>query len=196
MIWDEVDVIIIIEIKGTIYGGFSGGSVIKNLPAKQETQVWSLGQEDPQRRKWQPTAVVLPGKSHGQKSLEGYSRRVTRVVDNLATKQQQQLPNKCNVFESSPNHPSCPGPWNNYLPQNWFLVSKRLGASVLQLSSVFDKHSALKHLCGHEKDDGKSSSQVDETGFFSQTTWTYLHKSSAGFMKPWKNFILSEPRPQ
>ena len=144
MIWDEVDVIIIIiEIKGTIYGGFSGGSVIKNLPAKQETQVWSLGQEDPQRRKWQPTAVFLPGKSHGQKSLEGYSRRVTRVVDNLATKQQQQLPNKCNVFESSPNHPSCPGPWNNYLPQNWFLVSKRLGASVLQLSSVFDKHSAF-----------------------------------------------------
>ena len=108
--------IIIMEIKGTIYGGFSGDSVIKNLPAKQETQVWSLGQKDPQRRKWQPTAVFLPRKSHGQKSLEGYSHRVTRVVDNLATKQQQQLPNKCNVFESSPNHPSCPGPWNNYLP--------------------------------------------------------------------------------
>ena len=27
--------------------GFSGGSVIKNLPAMQETQVWSLGREDP-----------------------------------------------------------------------------------------------------------------------------------------------------
>ena len=26
---------------------FPGGSVIKNLPAIQETQVWSLGQEDP-----------------------------------------------------------------------------------------------------------------------------------------------------
>ena len=51
-------------------------------------------------------------------------------------------------------------------------------------------------MCGHEKDDGKSSSQVDETGFFSQTTWTCLHKARAGFMKPWKNFILSEPRPQ
>ena len=25
------------------------------------------------RRKWQPTAVFLPGKSHGQRSLEGYS---------------------------------------------------------------------------------------------------------------------------
>jgi len=25
------------------------------------------------RRKWQPTQVFLPGKSHGQMSLEGYS---------------------------------------------------------------------------------------------------------------------------
>ena len=37
----------------------------------QETQ--SLGQEDPLRRKWQPTQVLLPGKSHGQRSLLGYS---------------------------------------------------------------------------------------------------------------------------
>ena len=27
------------------------------------------------RRKWQPTPVFLPGKSHGQRSLEGYSPR-------------------------------------------------------------------------------------------------------------------------
>jgi len=27
----------------------------------------------PWRRKWQPTPVFLPGKSHGQKSLTGYS---------------------------------------------------------------------------------------------------------------------------
>ena len=25
------------------------------------------------RRKWQPTAVLLPGESHGQRSLAGYS---------------------------------------------------------------------------------------------------------------------------
>ena len=29
--------------------GFPGGSVVKNPPAKQETQVWSLGWEDPQK---------------------------------------------------------------------------------------------------------------------------------------------------
>jgi len=27
----------------------------------------------PWRRKWQPTEVFLPGKSHGQRSLVGYS---------------------------------------------------------------------------------------------------------------------------
>ena len=46
---------------------------VKNLPAMQETRVRSLGQEDPWRRKWQPTPVFLPRESHGQRSLAGYS---------------------------------------------------------------------------------------------------------------------------
>ena len=43
--------------------------------------VRSLGLENHWRRKWQPTAVSLPEKTHGQKSLAGYSpwgRRVRR----------------------------------------------------------------------------------------------------------------------
>ena len=32
-----------------------------------------LGNLDCQRRQWQPTPVLLPGKSHGQRSLEGCS---------------------------------------------------------------------------------------------------------------------------
>ena len=47
--------------------GFLGGSVVKNPPAKKETWVRSLGREAPWRRKWQPTAVFLPEKSHGQR---------------------------------------------------------------------------------------------------------------------------------
>ena len=38
-----------------------------------ETRVWSLGREILLRRKWQLTPVLLPGKSHGQRSLAGYS---------------------------------------------------------------------------------------------------------------------------
>ena len=38
----------------------------------QETQVWSLGQEDPLEKGMEPTPVFLPWKSHGQRSLAGY----------------------------------------------------------------------------------------------------------------------------
>ena len=42
----------------------------------------------PWRRKWQPTPVFLPGKSHGQRSLAGYSPLgLKRVGHNLAIKQ-------------------------------------------------------------------------------------------------------------
>ena len=41
----------------------------------------------PWRGKWQPTPVFLPGKSHGQRSLAGYSpRSCKRVGHNLRTK--------------------------------------------------------------------------------------------------------------
>ena len=39
----------------------------------QEMQIPSLGWCDPWRRKWLPTPVFLPGESHGQRSLAGYS---------------------------------------------------------------------------------------------------------------------------
>ena len=46
---------------------------IKYLPAMQETQVQSLGWEDPLEKEWQSTLGLLPGKSHGQRSLVVYS---------------------------------------------------------------------------------------------------------------------------
>ena len=39
----------------------------------QETRVWSWLGQIPWRRKWQPTPVFLPGKSHEERSLVGYS---------------------------------------------------------------------------------------------------------------------------
>ena len=55
------------SIKWTL--GFPGGSVVKNPPVVQDT----LGREDPLQTEWQPTPVFLPGGSHGQRSLAGYS---------------------------------------------------------------------------------------------------------------------------
>ena len=51
-------------------GGFPGGSLVKNLPVVQKTQFDPWVGKIPWRRKWQSTPVFLPGKPHGQKSLE------------------------------------------------------------------------------------------------------------------------------
>ena len=55
--------------------------MLKNPPAMHETRVQSLGRKDPQRRKWKPTPVFLPGESHGQRSLAGYSTRGCKELD-------------------------------------------------------------------------------------------------------------------
>ena len=37
----------------------------------------------PWRRAWQPTPVFLPGESHGQRSLEGYSPRGRKELNTI-----------------------------------------------------------------------------------------------------------------
>ena len=53
--------------------GFTGSETVKNPPVIRNTWIRFLGREDPWRRGWQPTPVFLPGKSHGQRRLVGYS---------------------------------------------------------------------------------------------------------------------------
>ena len=69
--------------------GFPGALVVPNLPASAgDTSVIPVG-KIPWRRKWQPTLVFLPGKSHGWRSLAGYRPwGHKRVRYDLATKQQ------------------------------------------------------------------------------------------------------------
>ena len=55
---------------------FLVAQMVKNLPAKQETRVWSLGREDLLEKEMATTPVFLPGVFHGQRSLEGSGQRV------------------------------------------------------------------------------------------------------------------------
>ena len=53
---------------------FPGGPMVKNPPAnagdkRHRFSPW----EDPLEEEWQPAPVLLPGESHGQRSLAGYS---------------------------------------------------------------------------------------------------------------------------
>ena len=54
--------------------GSPGGSELKNLPDNAGDVGFIPGvRKIPWRRKWQHTPVFLPEKSHGQRSLAGYS---------------------------------------------------------------------------------------------------------------------------
>ena len=60
--------------------GFPGGSVVKNLPVVWfDPWIWKI----PWIRKWQPTPVFLPGKSHKQRSLVGYSPWDRKTVGHI-----------------------------------------------------------------------------------------------------------------
>ena len=64
-----------------LYGGslgFPGGSA---LPAVQETWVQSYVGKIHWIKEWLPTPVFLPGKSHGQRCLVGYSPRGCKELD-------------------------------------------------------------------------------------------------------------------
>ena len=55
---------------------FPGGSLVKKLPAMQEMQelrVWSVGQEDPLKKRRATHSSILAWESHGQRRLAGYS---------------------------------------------------------------------------------------------------------------------------
>ena len=54
-------------------GNSWGFMPLLDLPAMWETWVRSLGQEDPLEKEMATTPVFVPGKSHGQRSLVGYS---------------------------------------------------------------------------------------------------------------------------
>ena len=65
-------------------GASLGTSVVKNPPANagdSETQVQSLGQEDPLEKEMATTPIFLPGKFHGQRCLVGYSPRGCKELD-------------------------------------------------------------------------------------------------------------------
>ena len=70
---------------------FPGGSVVKNLPAKQEMQVQSLGWEDPLEEEMATHPSILAWRiPWTEEPGRLWSMGSQRVRHDLATKQQQQ----------------------------------------------------------------------------------------------------------
>ena len=71
------------------YTGFSGGSAVKNSPAMRETQVQTLGQENPLEEETVTHTSILAWKIPWTEDPGGLqSMGSQRVGHNLATKQQ------------------------------------------------------------------------------------------------------------
>ena len=80
VIWPLIQTISLVVLKKQVVASLVTQRA-KHLPAMQETWVRSLGREDPWRRKQQPTPVLLPGESHGWKSLVSQSPWVRKESD-------------------------------------------------------------------------------------------------------------------
>ena len=68
--------------------------------ARQEMQAQSLAGEDPQRRKQLPTPVLLPGESHGQRSLMGYSPWGHKESDRTEAMEPKSTPSEGELADS------------------------------------------------------------------------------------------------
>ena len=55
--------------------------IVKDLPAKPETEVQSLGQEDSLEKGMATHSSILAGEFHGQRSLVSYSPRDCKESD-------------------------------------------------------------------------------------------------------------------
>ena len=62
---------LLISINLQIKRGFLGGSVVKNPPAKQETQVQSLGGEDPLEKEMATYSSILAWEIPWTEELDG-----------------------------------------------------------------------------------------------------------------------------
>ena len=89
--------------------GAPSGTVVKNLPAVQETQVWSLDREDPPEKGMATHSSILAGKSCEQRSPAGSSpwgcERQTCLVTEQAQKKEwksSRAVNRCHSMHVLP----------------------------------------------------------------------------------------------
>ena len=88
----------------------------------------------PERRQWQPTPVVLPGKSHGQRSLAGYSPWGHKESDTTTTRGKHS-----GKFPKAPRELDSQGPgyWDPSPP-----------TSLSSCSTLASAHMGHGHPCG------------------------------------------------
>ena len=118
----------------------------------QEMWVQSLGREDALEKEMQPIPQFLPGKSHGQRCLAGYSLwGCRRVRDDLATKQQYySIVHMYHIFFIHPSADGCLGRFHMLADVNGAAVSIGVHASFcITVFSGFVPSTGIAGSCGN-----------------------------------------------
>ena len=89
---------------------------VKNPLAKWETPLQSLGWEAPLEEDMATHSSILPGESHGQRSLAGYSPRDRKELDMTERLSTQSLFNRFCDEEWAPKL-TADGLWDNEMPR-------------------------------------------------------------------------------
>ena len=115
----------------------------KNLPAMQTCKRPGFDpwvRKIPWRRKWQPAPVILSGKSHGQRSLAGYSPRGRKELDTTQRLNNTPKSQYCTTTGTSPGQL---GSWEKAylitLPKqnvNWNAISGEMFICRFQKCSI------------------------------------------------------------
>ena len=85
------------------YMGASGKKPVCQCRRHKRRRFNSWVRKTPWRRKWQPTQVLLPGKSHGQRSLVGYSPEGRKQSDMTEVTQHTHT---CSLWDLSSQFPN------------------------------------------------------------------------------------------
>ena len=108
----------------------------------QETQVQSLGWEDPLEEEMQPTPVFLPGKSQRQRSLAGYNQWGHRELDMTEYTHHTTILN-WKYSREDPHSVSpafytvscmCVHSFSKYLLSSYYVPGARLDSGVIEMS--------------------------------------------------------------
>ena len=78
--------------------GFPGGSVIKNLPAKHEMQVWSLGWEDPLEKEMATHSSILAWEIPWTEKPDGLQSMEFQSVGHYLVTEQQCASSNVFIF--------------------------------------------------------------------------------------------------
>ena len=119
--------------------GFPGGSMVKNPCAMLEPQETLLDpwvRKIPQRKAWQLSPVFLPGETHGQKSLAGYSPQGHKESDKTEATEHALAKNNA----LSARWVCGDGGSFQYFPETsklWFSSLKNLISPLIFCNSIF-----------------------------------------------------------